>query len=179
VAGLDGFELIPDDDDLAPSADEELNAAAASALEDPEAPITVPTDDPDPLGYSWAFDFAAGRFIRQGGRPARVTGYKALEQRCLMALYSARYAHAVFSDTFGVERPQEGIGEAGDGAHVAAEDWRVQLREALLAFDDVADVSLDTGYDPVDGVIYIWNLVVTTNEEVELPFDDIAISVED
>lgn len=170
-----GFELLPADDDIAPSLDERLNAAVASALRDPEAPVAADEDDGEPTGYTWAFDFEAGRFTRQGGAPARVTGLEPLKQRCLMALHSARFAHAVFSVDFGMERPRGTIGAAGHAAVIAADDWRVKAREALLTFEDVADVELRTTYDALAGAIIVSDLVVTTNEDVEVPFEDVAI----
>lgn len=175
----DEIELLPADDDVAPTAEEELNAAVASALVDPEAPPVVVEDAPDPTGYSWAFDFAAGRFVRQGGSPARVTGFEPLKQRVLMALNSARFAHTVFSSSFGVERPTLGIGDAGVDAQIAADDWRVQIREALLVDEEIADVAVRVAYNPVEGALLLTEFVITTNEDVELPFDDIRITVED
>lgn len=171
-----GFELLPvDDEDFSPEAD--LAAAAASALEEPDAQVPESEDPPEPAGYTWAFDFTAGRFVRHGSAPAVVSGRAAVEQRCLMALNSARYAHAVFSPAFGVEDPMHGVGLAGDEAREAADDWRVKVREALLVFDDVTDVQLTVVYDPLAAAIFLRDLVVTTNEEVELSFPDIRIDL--
>lgn len=175
----DFVALLPADDDPALPIEARLNAAVASALRDPEAPVATDEDEGDPTGFTWAFDFDAGRFVRQGGAPARVTGVEPLKQRCLMALHSARFAHAVFSDEFGMDRPDGTVGEAGGAALIAADDWRVQARDALLAVTDVVDVVLDVGYNPVEGLVAIRELVVTTNEDVELLFDDIAIPLED
>jgi hypothetical protein len=41
--------------------------------------------------------------------------------------------------------------------------------------EDVSDVQVSPEYDPVEGVIVLRDLVVVTNEEVELSFDDIRI----
>jgi hypothetical protein len=172
-----GFSLLPaDDDPITPEAD--LDAAAAAALADP-ALAPVADDAPEPLGLSWAFDFTAGRFVRQGTSPARLGGLDALRMWCMTALNSARYAHAIFSPEFGIEKPQGPIGEAGDRARDAADDWRVAARDALLVHDRVADVELTVEYDPVAGQVLVTDLLVVTDEEVELPFDDIAITVED
>lgn len=171
-----GFELIPADDFVF---DEraDVAAAAASALEAPEAPAPDADDPPEPTGYSWAFDFVARRFIRYGSAPAVVHGNATLEQRCLLALNAARYAHRVFSPAFGLEGPIQGIGLAGDAAREAADDWRVKVRDALLIFDDVTDVQLSAAYDPVAGTIQLSDFVVTTNEDVELSFPDIRIDL--
>jgi hypothetical protein len=169
-----GFELLPVEDGEQVPAEDALNAAVASALEDPGTPAAA--DDPvEPTGYTWDFDWEAGRFKRFGSAPARVVGLDALAQRCMMAINSARYAHPVFSDEFGVEQPQRGIGTTGREAFEAADDWRVAIRDALLVMEDVSDVQVSPEYDPVEGVIVLRDLVVVTNEEVELSFDDIRI----
>ncbi len=89
---LGDLELIPADD-TALTPEEELEAAAQSALapEYPEAPV----EEPEPLGRSSVFDHSRGRFVRRGAAPAQVTGRAALEQWCLNAVYSARFGHAV------------------------------------------------------------------------------------
>lgn len=169
-----GFELLPADDEVGVV---DLAAAAASALEEPDARPPEDDDPAEPTGYSWAFDFTARRFIRYGSAPAVVHGNAALQQRCLLALNAARYAHKVFSSEFGLEQPMQGIGLAGDAAREAADDWRGKVRDALLIFDDVTDVQLSAAYDPVAGVIVLHEFVVTTNEEVELSFPDIRIDL--
>lgn len=169
----EGFELLPADDEGS-TPEDDLEAAVAGALEDPAAPVADEAEQPEPFGYTWAFDFDAGRFLRHGQAPARVTGLAAVEQRCMMALNTARYAHPIFSDEFGVEDPQHGLGTVGPEAREAADDWRGKTRDALMVFDDVTDVQVDPQYDPIEGAIYLRDLVVTTNEQV-ISFPDIRI----
>lgn len=178
MAGLDDFELLPVDDDLTPAPEDALNAAVASALGNPEAPVEAPDDAPPPFGYSWAFDWNAGRFVRQGAAPARVSGVDAFRERCLMAVNSARFAHAVFSRQWGVDIPQHAIGAAGDAAVLAASDWQVAIRDALLAVERCADASLTCTYDPVAGQLTVTDLVVVTDEDDTLQFDDLMVKVE-
>jgi hypothetical protein len=174
----DDLELLPEDDDPTAEPDDAVDLASATALDDDtDFPASDPDDSPDPLGFSFEFDFEQGRFVRRGGAPGRVYGIEALRQRCLMAVYSARFAHACFSDQFGIENPSEGIGDAGAEAELAAADWEVKLRDALLVLDHVAEVQVACEYDPVQGVIYVTDLVVTTEEEVELPFDPLALNL--
>jgi hypothetical protein len=72
----DGFSLLPfDDEELTPEAD--IEAAAAGALADPEAPAPVEEAAPEPFGRTPLFDFERGRFVRQGTTPAGVTGFDA------------------------------------------------------------------------------------------------------
>lgn len=172
-----GFSLLPPDDDpVTPEAD--LDAAAAAALADP-ALAPVADGAPEPFGRSWAFDFTRGRFIRQGLAPAVTTDLDSLRQWCMTTLNSARYAHPIFSSDFGIEKPQGPVGDAGDRARDSADDWRVAARDALLVHDRIADVSVTATYDPVAGVVLVEDLLVVTDEEVELSFDDIAITLEE
>lgn len=169
------FELLPaDDEDVTPDAD--LEAAAAGALADPDVPIEVESEPPIPFGRTPAFDFDRGRFVRQGGSPAWVSGFEALQQWCMMAAHSARYAHPIFSDDFGVEGLGEAIGTLGPEAVEAADDAMQALREAWLVHDRIAEVEGDAEYDPVTGVIVVSNLYVVTDEEAELPFPDLRLT---
>lgn len=171
-----GFELLPADDEGS-TPEDDLAAATASALAD-DVPEAEDEEAVEPTGYTWAFDWSTGRFKRRGSSPAVVTGLDALAERCMMALNTARYAHPIVSDEFGVEEPQRGIGTSGVEAREAADDWRVQVRDALLVFDDVTDVQVEPEYDAVAGAIVLRDLVVTTNEEVELSFPDIRIDLD-
>lgn len=171
-----GFELVPPNDDVL-SPEDDLNAAAASALDDPTVPVVVDGDAPEPFGVSWLFDWSTGRFLRHGQSPARVSGTDALIQWCMMALNSARYAHPVFSDEFGIEKPLDGLGSAGALAEEFASDWGRKTREALLVHDRIVDVSVTPKYDPVEGVVVVDDLVVVTDEDVELPFPDLRIAL--
>lgn len=176
---LDDFELLPADESIGATEEEELNAATASALEDPFAPVIVDDDVELPFGYTWAFDWDAGRFTRQGVGPARVSGIAALRERCMMAVNSVRFAHkGIFTTEFGVDKPEHDLGAAGVVAEAAAADWQVALRDALLPLDRVADADLTTAYDPLNGVIWVRDLEVTTDEDAVVPFDDFSIPVE-
>lgn len=170
----DDFTLIPADDDvLTPEAD--LDAAAAGALAQPED-TPLDEDAPEPFGRTPAFDFEARKFVRQGGSPAWVTGLDALRQWCLMAIYSARYAHPIFSDGFGHELPNAALGTVGAEAREQADDFMAGLRDAWLVHDRIADVQGSARYDPVSGAIILTDLLVVTDEEVELPFPDLRFS---
>lgn len=170
----DDFTLIPADDE-AVTPDADLDAAAASALAEP-GDVAGDEDAPEPFGRTPAFDFAAGRFVRQGGSPAWVTGLDSLKQWCLMALHSARYAHPVFTEDFGHEFPTSTVGTAGPEAVEEADDFFARLRDAWLVHDRIADVQGRGVYDPVAGAVILTDLVVITDEEVELPFPDLRFS---
>lgn len=173
TAGDEGFELIPPETDpVAP--EDELNAATA-ALDD-DAP--APEDDPRiPFGVSWSFDWEAGRFRRQGMSPARVSGLDTLREWCMMALNSARFAHVVFSEEFGIDDPNEPIGEAMDSE--AESDYEEKIRTALIVHDRIADVTdFEMEYDPTEGILYIDSFRVVTDEDEELLIGDLQLGEE-
>lgn len=171
----DEFELLPPDDAVSP--DDALAAAAAGALADPDVPIEVVVDPPEPFGRTPAFDFEAGRFIRRGGAPAWVTGFEALEQWCLMAANSARGAHRIFSDEFGTDNLNAALGTTGPEAVEAADDALQALREAWLVHDRIAEVEGDAEFDPVAGVVLFTSLYVVTDEDAVLPFPDLRLNL--
>lgn len=171
-----GFELLPPDDEgVEPEA--EVEAAAASVLEDVEGePIADDEEPPQPFGRTWLFDFERGRFRRDGAAPAEVRGFAALEMWCLMALHSARYAHAVFSDDFGMERPEEPLGELLDDE--AAAEYAERAQEALLVHDRIAAVeNFEATIDPRVGALAVEHFEIVTDDDERLVFDDVTINV--
>lgn len=166
-----GFELLPADDDRS-LPEEDLDAAAASALADADDP-TEEEEVPQPFGFSWYFDFSTGQFARNGTSPARVSGLDALAQVCMMALRSARFAHAVFSENFGMEDPEDVIGETQ--VDELSGDYEERVREALLVIDRVSAVEVTADFDPVQGVLFLSNLTVTTDDDAVVALDDMNL----
>lgn len=166
------FTLLPDDVVL--SADEDLQAAAAGALALPDDVTPAVDPAPEPLGRTWQFDWEARRFVRRGQSPAETSGFGALEQWCLMAIHSARYAHAVFSDEFGMEDPDAPLGEFAVGEILA--DWQRNLVDALLVHERITAIeNVDVTWDPSDGTLYLNGFDVVTDEEQRLTFGELAI----
>lgn len=167
---MSDFSLIPADDATA-----DLDAAEASALE--ASDVLFPAEDPpEPFGRTPKFDFEAGRMVKAGGEPIWVTGLDALEQWCLMAIYSARYAHAVFTDEFGMEEPDSPLGLAEEAALVEVTDWGARMTEALLVHDRIAAVE-DFSARIEDDVIYIDRFDVVTDEDERLRIGGLAVPV--
>jgi hypothetical protein len=157
-----GFELIPADDDDLITPEQQLAAAEAGAMQDPVEQVAE--DVPQPFGMSWAYDWQNGQFILQGSSPAEVRELDALREWCLMAIYSARFAHAVFTDEFGLEDPDELFGEIDPEELVG--DYEERLREALLVHDRIAAVeNFDADWDPTEGVLTINYFDVRTDED--------------
>lgn len=167
------FELLPaDDEGLSPARG--LQASIAGAVAEPGAIIPEPTDAPTPFGRSWAFDFEKGRFIRAGSSPIPTAGFASLQQWILMMAHSARYAHRVFSDDFGIEHPTDGIGELRAAELVS--DYEQRLREGLLVHERVTGLeNFDAAYDPSTGVLTIAYFEVVTDEEEVVPVQDVTL----
>lgn len=173
TADLEGLELLPaDDEGLAPEAD--LQAAVDGALDEPQE---APDPPVEPLGRSWLWDRQTGRFVRDGFAPKEVRGRGALAQWCDAAMHTARFAHPIFDGTFGMDEPDDIIGQAAD-VDERASDWGERLREALLVHDRIASVENFTAfYDQDAGVLYVQTLDVLTDEEDQgaLRFGDFTI----
>ena len=157
-----GFSMIPPQSASTP--DDDLAAAVAGAVAVPTSvrPVSPPT--PLPIGTSWEFDFELGQFVHSGMAPQTAAGlFGALEQWCLMAIHSARYASVVFSDDFGMEMPDAPIGRLPSAETLA--DWRQNLTEALLVHDRVTSVeNIDLAWDPSGSVLVVNSLTVVTDE---------------
>lgn len=172
----DDPQLLPvDDGEITP--EEDVAAAEASALA-AASPEPARAEPPQPFGVTPLFDFELGRMVRAGQSPVMVSGHKALEQWCLMAIYSARYAHAVFTDEFGMEDPESVIGQAADAAETAA-DWGERLREALLVYDRVAAVE---GYEGSfitlnGGRAFVVKFTVVTDEDERVDLGPLAVAL--
>lgn len=169
------FSMLPADAQSTPSDD--LSAAVAGALAVPQSTLPVPAAVPQPLGNTWVFDFEAGQFVRAGSSPAVTSDLGALEQWCLMAIHSARYAHPVFSDEFGMEKPDAPIGEFAQGEVLA--DWQQSLVEALLVHDRVSAVEdIDLSWDPSTGILTINGMTVVTDENAGVTVSDVSVQVQ-
>lgn len=161
----DNFTMIPADTAVDPAAD--LAAAVAGAVAQPAALSVTPAPAiaPIPFGSSWVFDWEAGQFVWQGASPQQTTSeFGGLEQWCLMAVHAARYAHAVFSDEFGMEKPNEPIGNL-PSAEIEA-DWSQNIVEALLVHDRITSVeNLLLDWDPQTGILSIVTMDVVTDAD--------------
>lgn len=168
-----GLELLPSDDEGLSPADE-LTAAIAGAIAEPNAIVPQAEDAPTPFGRTWVFDFEEGRFVRSGSSPAPTAGFGAVQQWVLMAMHSARYAHSVFSDNFGMEQPEQGIGEM-IGAEVIS-DFEQHLREAVLVHERITALDkFKASIDPTTGDLTISYFEVVTDEDEVISFSDITL----
>jgi hypothetical protein len=153
--------LFPQDDPVTP--EEDVEAAAASVLGDTEL-TDAPEDPPQPFGRTWAFNWAAGRFYRRGGAPVEVRGLDSLVQWLQLARYTQRGAHAVFSDDFGMDGPEDWMGTVD--VVEAASDYGARLQDAWTVHDRVASVeNFEAHFEDDSGVIVIDSVDVITDTE--------------
>ncbi|MGB9903036.1 MAG: DUF2634 domain-containing protein [Desulfotomaculales bacterium] len=99
-------------------------------------------------GKELAFDFAAGEFIMEDGRPKVVEGVDALKVWIEKAIRTARYRFPIYSFRYGCEL-EEIIGKDIPRAVLESEIRRV-IREALIydnRISDVRDFKFDRGGD--------------------------------
>lgn len=170
---FDDFTLIPADDPQS-SPQEDLDAATAGALALSDQITPVDPDPPVPFGSSWGFDWSAGQFLRMGRSPAPVGELDAVAEWAQMALHSARWAHPVFDDTFGIEEPDGVIGEFAEGEALA--DWQRSVVDALLVHDRIASVeNVLLDWDPTTGVLTVLSLDIVTDEDTTVTVSDVAL----
>jgi hypothetical protein len=127
-----------------------------------------------PFGMSWAFDFEAGTFVRNGAGALRVYGEDALVAWCLMAVNSTRFVHPVFSEAFGVESVDDLIGSVM--AAELASEYEARLRDALLVHDRIVAVEdVEIAYDNAADVFYVLTFTVVTDEEERVSVNETSI----
>jgi hypothetical protein len=171
-ASEEGLALTPPAEDPV-SPDDQLDNAAASALDEPAA---VTGDAPVAFGREWVFDYDQRRFVRGlDGAPLEARGTEGLRTWLGGVVHTARGAHRVFSDEHGMDKPNAPIGQAGADAVEHASDWGEKLRDAVMVHDRVTGVSnFDGYYDPDQGGVFAtWDL--TTDAEETLRFEDLAL----
>lgn len=134
-------EMIPPDPGLI-NPDLALDAALAPVE-------NLETDAPSPFGRSWRFDFVAGQFIREGTVPKVVYELDTLVMWVEKALRTARTAHPIYEETYGVEDPDLLVGQPIDDALTQA--WQESATAALLVHDRIVDVdNFSFSQDPFD-----------------------------
>lgn len=158
------FELLPADDPGS-TPEQDLEAAIASALS-PDY-VSLVGEGPVPIGYTWLFDYEAGRHVMRGQAPVRATGIDNIKTWALGVTRTARWAHGVFSDAFGMEEPDAMVGLANPRPALRA--YEDALRRALLVHDRITDlVDFEADWDPASGIVTISNFTVTLDDEARL-----------
>jgi hypothetical protein len=140
-----GFDLIPPDPGLI-NPDLALDAALAPVEDtDPAAP--------QPFGRSWRFDFIAGQFVMDGLAPKITYELDSLVVWVEKTLRTARYAHVIYSDTYGMEDPFRVVGQQADDELLSG--YQDAATEALLVHDRITAVeNFSFNQDPFDEAVY-------------------------
>lgn len=160
------------------TADDALEAAAASVEEATNGVVTTVSVAPEPFGRTPKFDFDKGRMVMQGNDPVYVVGPEALIQWLEMSARTARYAHACFSSRFGTETPDSVLGEAVDVVE-AASDYGARLRDGWLQHERISSVSdFDVTYDPRTGVVDLGNFDIITDEGDRVSVDSLSFKTD-
>jgi hypothetical protein len=165
-AELESVELLPEDVRTL-TADEELAAYDDILDYDPELDRELAEEAIEPFGRSWDFDFNARRFQNLGMGPAQTTGLDSLRMWVYACLNTAKDAHPIFDEDFGVEGLDDMIGQPWD-AELAGR-YRTAVRDALLQHDRITDVD---GFhfnhnDLEEWVEVTFVIVVDDDEEVD------------
>jgi hypothetical protein len=146
----DGPDILPDDE-LAAA----LDARAA----------VVASGTPMPFGRGWAFDFTAGDFVPHGQAPARVSGIDQLKVWAEKCLRTARYAHPVYGDDYGVD-DVDLIGRPLTSDLIGM--YQLSVEAALLRHDRISDVK-DFAYtaEPGSDVLEVtFTIVVDEGDQI-------------
>lgn len=160
--------LIPVTDEPLPESDEaELFEESIDAV--PGAPdLIVEVPPQTPVGRGWAYDVERRDFVPalQGHGPLATYGDATLRDRISRVLRTARGAHPIYSDDYGIDLPGDFIGGPLD--EFPLDEYETAVREALTAFPEIADVTdLVTTFDPLGEYLMIDFTVVKANGETE------------
>jgi hypothetical protein len=91
-----------------------------------------------PIGLSWSFDFAHGRFLGYGHGPLETHGDTSLIMWCETALRTARGAHPIFPPGYGLLNPSEFYGQDVMGAELGGMEEKV--RDCLTFHPRILDI---------------------------------------
>lgn len=168
------LELLPFDEAEILTAEEELDAAELSLLDD--VMTTEGTDSaPVPFGRTPFFDFETGRFATSGGTaPVWVTGQATLFQWIQTALKIPQGGSWLFPLEYGLENADEWIGQSDPDEAIS--DLEEKLPDCLLFHDRIATVDdFDADHDPSAGVITLNNLTIVTDEADALTIESLEV----
>lgn len=131
------FELVPDD---------EIDVDPQEVLDDALGEPTDTTADPEtsvpqkaPFGKGWGFDFNANRFVTYGAGPAITHEHETLKTWIMKAINTARGAHVIYDEAFGLDDPWADIGYVDDENRQAA--YESKIVDTLMEHDRIRMVT--------------------------------------
>lgn len=178
----DFVESAPEPFEFLPIEDEPLDAEAAAnelerQLEDDSFSDTdlVVEEERAPIGRSWAFDFGRNSFVvgHKAKSPLETHGIETLRGWVLKCLFTARGAHAIHPDGYGLVQPFDLIGEPVLTAPAA--DMEERIRDALTfhpRITDVTDFIVDV--DPDEEYVEV-SFTVELDDETSESFDNVSL----
>lgn len=147
--------------------EENLRLAAAEAVDNALSVNPAVPGEQVVTGRGWAFDFAAGQFRRQGTSPAGVSGDDQVKAWIEKTIYTARFAHPVFSDQYGVDGITDFIGRNDPAAESLIAS---AIRDALLVHDQIEDVTDFVFQREGEALFVDFSVTLTNSSTIAVPF---------
>lgn len=144
-------------------------AAYEESLQTPISPddLVVTETPPPPVGRSWAFDFTTNRFVTSPSAhgPLATSGLATLRLLIEKALRTARGAHPIYDDSYGIDLPADFIG--GPVSKFPSDLYASRVREAAIsAHERVVDViDFQTQVDPTEDYVAVSFTVILDNAD--------------
>lgn len=174
-------------DEFIESFEPETEVADEASIEDEDFPdlddtpdsedIVVETEEPPPLGRSWAFDFTKPGFVpSSAGGPLETRGLATIHNWIEKALLTERGGSPIHDDAYGIENLDDLIGLPI--SEVATSELRDLVRETLTfhpRISDVVNFSYEVDADSEAMFINFTVILDNENEQVELPFADFLL----
>ena len=163
----EGFEILPVGSEP-PDADAEL--ALQEDLASGQDTFAAQDGPPAPLGRSYAYDFAARRFIPgQAGGPLMTFGLDTLATWVEKCLRTRLGENPAVDPDFGVEILPEDLIDGGPFDAGAIAEYESAARRALLVHPRIADVeNFDLLYDAGDDSVRIVLRVIPEGDDLDV-----------
>lgn len=160
------FSLLPSEDPVI-TPEDNLRLAAQEAVQTtleinptPAEPATVA------IGRGWAFDFGKGQFARHGTSPAEVSGQQQIQTWIEKTIYTARFAHPIYSSEYGTENLVDIIGSQDPGVYGSISQ---AITDALLVHDHIASVG-DFTFTPEGEHLFVdFSVTLTNGSAIDVP----------
>lgn len=144
---------------------------------DPEGPadLVVEGVPPHPPGRSWAYDFVRRRFVSapQQHGPLETHGIETLKQWIEKCLLTARGAHPIYSEDYGIELPNDLVGVSADTFPDAIYESRIS--EGLLAHERITSIEdFAAVYDPMEEFVLV-SFTCVLDDGTRFPVQNVAV----
>lgn len=127
--------------------------------------LVVQEEPPHPVGRSFAYDFVKRRFYLAPSAhgPLETHGIETLRMWIEKCMRTARGAHPIYSDDYGIELPGDFIG--GGVAAFPDDVYEQAIRDGLTAHPRISDIQNFTAvFDPMEEWVAVSFEVVVDDE---------------